>query len=375
MLQKFATTIVLIHKDLLGKSVSTADWYANHIVIGEQSYLYQSLQFEVGGTQNSLLFISHNNQKIGYVTIDRDLKKNLKAHDLYESVFKPTLRKHKKTSSLDLTIFAIIVLMISGLIFFRSEISTGLTNAIPFSFEKKIADQIFETTQKKQFEKQSEAEKNLQKLVFQIQELQSKDYTVHLSASKEPNAYATLGGHIFINVGLLQILKTPEELLGVVGHELIHSKNRHVVRGIFQGAGLFLFIQALLGDISGVAAVLIDGGVPLLNLSYSRDLESEADRESVEILFRNQIDPSGLDSALTQIEIEIQKMMNEVPAGDLLEKIQNQNFLRSHPQTADRKKLIQEQILKLRETQEFQNIKFKDLTAEWNALQKSLKDL
>ena len=174
---------------------------------------------------------------------------------------------------------------------------------------------------------------------------------------------------------MLEVLKTPEELLGVVGHELIHARHRHVVKGIFQGAGLYIFIQALLGDISGVAAVLLDGGVPLLNLSYSRELESEADRESVEILFRNQIDPSGLDSALTKIELEMQKMISEVPAGDIIEKLQNQNFLRSHPQTSERKKNIQEQILKLRQTQEFQNIKFKNLTLEWTALQKSLKNL
>ena len=198
---------------------------------------------------------------------------------------------------------------------------------------------------------------------------------MHLSANKEPNAYATLGGHIFINQGLLEILETPEELLGVVGHELIHAKHRHVVKGIFQGAGLFIFIQALLGDVTGVAAVLLDGGVPLLNLSYSRELETEADKESIELLFKNKIDPSGLDSALSKIEIEIQKLMSEVPAGDVLSKIQNQNFLRSHPQTEDRKKLIQEQILKLRSLDQYKQIQFKDLSMEWNELKKSLKDL
>ena len=50
--------------------------------------------------------------------------------------------------------------------------------------------------------------------------------TIDVIAGKTVNAYATLGGRIHVFDGLLQQAQTPDELAGVLAHEIEHVRNR-----------------------------------------------------------------------------------------------------------------------------------------------------
>ncbi|MFT3924800.1 MAG: M48 family metallopeptidase [Myxococcales bacterium] len=108
------------------------------------------------------------------------------------------------------------------------------------------------------------------------------------------NAFALPGGPMVIYTGLIRAAKTPEQLAGVLAHEMSHVTRRHGMKRIAQSLGIVAAIQLLFGDVSGIAAVAVqvlqEGAVN----SYSREQEHEADMDAVRTLARAQLDPNAL---------------------------------------------------------------------------------
>ena len=104
------------------------------------------------------------------------------------------------------------------------------------------------------------------------------------------NAFAMPGGYVVMHTGLLQLAATPEEVAGVLAHEVQHVEQRHSLRGIAQSLGMTAAIGLLLGDISSIALL----GGELLQLKFSRDHETEADREGLKVLVAAKINPAGM---------------------------------------------------------------------------------
>ena len=58
------------------------------------------------------------------------------------------------------------------------------------------------------------------------------EYKFHLVDAEEPNAFALPGGYIYITRGILLLLNNEDELAGIIGHEIIHSHNRHSYKSV-----------------------------------------------------------------------------------------------------------------------------------------------
>ncbi|MGB9365240.1 MAG: M48 family metallopeptidase [Xanthobacteraceae bacterium] len=116
----------------------------------------------------------------------------------------------------------------------------------------------------------------------------------------EPNAIALPGGHIYVFEGLVEKSESPDELAGVIAHEIGHVAHRDGTRSILQSAGLSFLFGMLLGDFVGGGAVVI-GARAVLQSSYSRDVESAADRYGVELMSRAGGDPRALGAILNRI--------------------------------------------------------------------------
>jgi predicted Zn-dependent protease len=255
------------------------------------------------------------------------------------------------------TIVGAIVIFVS-LIVFRGPIFGGIAYLIPFSVEKSIGDSVFNP---RMTSEQKETVEQLKLLVSEIKftdEKWNNQFTVHLSSETVANAYATVGGHIFINKGLVSLVETPEQLLGVVAHEMIHVKNRHVARSVFQSLGLYALLQFLVGDFTGIAAVLVDQGGPLLQLQYSRGLEDEADQEAIKVLIQNRINPIGLSQSLAKMNAESKKLIQQSPTPELLGKLQKIELLSSHPEIEKRIASLLEQAEKLTAEIEIRKLDF-----------------
>jgi Zn-dependent protease with chaperone function len=136
-----------------------------------------------------------------------------------------------------------------------------------------------------------------------------------------PNAFALPGGKVYLLDGLLQRARDPDEIAGIVAHELAHVRHRDGLRRIIQAGGTSFLIGLLLGDLFGSSA-LIFATQSILDASYSREAEQGADAFTVEVMHKLGRSPR--------------------PTGELLFRITGAEgkssitILNSHPLTEDR---------------------------------------
>ena len=151
-------------------------------------------------------------------------------------------------------------------------------------------------------------------------------YTMRVYVVNRPvvNALAAPGGHVVILHGLLERTDTPEELAGVMAHELQHILRRHTTRAVIQDVGTGLLLMALTGDMTGPLAYGLETARALGDLRYSRRAEEEADREGMKMLLAARVDPAGMIAFF-------EKMQKEEGAQS-----QALTYLSSHPMPAER---------------------------------------
>jgi Zn-dependent protease with chaperone function len=94
--------------------------------------------------------------------------------------------------------------------------------------------------------------------------------------SEIPNAIALPGGKIYLFDALLQKAQNPDEVAGILAHELGHVHHRHTMRSLIHNGGTSFLVGLLLGDITGGSAVIF-ATRSLLQASHSREAEQEAD--------------------------------------------------------------------------------------------------
>ncbi len=113
-------------------------------------------------------------------------------------------------------------------------------------------------------------------------------FPIKLTVVESPSveAFATVGGYVFVTTGLIEMSDREDEVAGVLGHEFGHVSKRHIAKRIekekFLSVGTFatLLLGALIPGAQGKAAVLTSGmgAMQTMSLKYSREDEEEADR-------------------------------------------------------------------------------------------------
>lgn len=103
------------------------------------------------------------------------------------------------------------------------------------------------------------------------------------------NAFCTPGGYIYVFTGIIKFLDAENELAGVLGHEIAHADERHSTEALTKAYGIDVLFSVILGDNSAIGQIASG----LLNLSYSRQNESESDMRSVEYLYPTAYDARG----------------------------------------------------------------------------------
>ncbi|MBX5481572.1 MAG: M48 family metalloprotease [Myxococcaceae bacterium] len=149
----------------------------------------------------------------------------------------------------------------------------------------------------------------------------------------EVNAFATAGGYLYVQTGLIRAVRNDAELAGVLAHEAGHVTARHVARALVQQYGLQAVAGLALGENPSQlqqlgAAVLANGAM----LHHSRAQESEADEYGARYARAAGFDPNGLISFFNTLR----QQSGDTPA--LL------TWLSSHPATGDRIAHLQQYI-------------------------------
>jgi len=123
-----------------------------------------------------------------------------------------------------------------------------------------------------------------------------------------PNAFALPGGQIVVFRGLLDFAESPDELAGVLAHEMGHVTFRHGTEGIVKSLGLAFFFGVMLGDLGSGAIGL--AGETLVSTAYSREAETEADSAALELLDRAGLRAEGVAEFFARLE----KAYGDMPA-------------------------------------------------------------
>ncbi|RXH12533.1 M48 family metallopeptidase [Bradyrhizobium guangzhouense] len=136
-----------------------------------------------------------------------------------------------------------------------------------------------------------------------------------------PNAFALPGGKVYVLSALLDKAENPDELAGILAHELGHLKHHDNMRGLIYNGGTSFLIGLLFGDVTGSSAVIF-ASRSVVEASYSREAETGADTFAIEIMHKLGRSPK--------------------PAAELMFRITGKeggglaSILASHPLTEDR---------------------------------------
>ncbi len=106
------------------------------------------------------------------------------------------------------------------------------------------------------------------------------------------NAFALPGGRIVVTGELIKKADTPEQVAGVLAHELGHVVHRHSEAQLIRATGLQLLIAIATGGGGGDTISSLAGLATILR--YSRQAEAEADTFALQTMENAAIDPLGL---------------------------------------------------------------------------------
>jgi Zn-dependent protease with chaperone function len=98
------------------------------------------------------------------------------------------------------------------------------------------------------------------------------------------NAAAVPGQNVVFFRGMLEEARSPEELAGVMAHEIAHVRRRHVTEALIRELGIGALIRLFAGGIGANAEQLV-------GLSFTREHEGEADADAIAMLKAANIDP------------------------------------------------------------------------------------
>lgn len=160
-------------------------------------------------------------------------------------------------------------------------------------------------------------------------------YPIHITVvhNSVQNAFALPGGEIVVYSAILDSMKNYEELVALLGHEVGHIEKRHTLKMLLKSLSNYIIISAILQDVSGIFAVLVDHAANVEKLSFNRKIEAESDQYGFEVMKTNRVNPQGMVDLFEQLNREGND--NIVPA-----------FLNTHPKLSDRIRKTKERIHK-----------------------------
>jgi Zn-dependent protease with chaperone function len=160
----------------------------------------------------------------------------------------------------------------------------------------------------------------------------SDTYPIELTLVKDTvaNAFAIPGGHVVVHSGLIAALKEPEELYALLSHEATHVNRRHSLQQMLGNLTGSYLLSMIGSNFNGLGNTLINQAGMLQSLSYSRQLEAQADWDGQELMVKNGTNPAGMAD-----------LMESLQAAHPDENFQL-SFLSTHPVSKDRIKKSRE---------------------------------
>ena len=149
-------------------------------------------------------------------------------------------------------------------------------------------------------------------------------YNIKVIKDTEIDSFATLGGYIYIDEGIIDFVQSDDEFAGVIGHETGHIERRHVLtsQSKLTALNLLFGIAAMFSPIMYEFGNLMEAGV---YTKIERADELQADRTGLQLMSRAGYDPDAMKTMMEHMGI----LENE--HSSLVDK-----YLQDHPDSAAR---------------------------------------
>ena len=169
-------------------------------------------------------------------------------------------------------------------------------------------------------------------------------FTLFLLKDRQINAFATLGGYVAVNAGLILAADREDEVAAVLSHEIAHVTQSHVLRAVERAqrdsVPILLAMLAAIAisqtshsssaDNGAMAAVIsAQGLLAQRQIDYTRDNEAEADRIGIRTLARSGYDPKAMADFFEKLQTVIRSNQGG-------ERERTPDYLQTHPVTTTR---------------------------------------
>jgi predicted Zn-dependent protease len=239
---------------------------------------------------------------------------------------------HRSSILAPLVAAAAVAVLAVGLVVRSERLVAAAVDRIPAAWEERLGEAAaVQTLAGARRLDEGEAHRVVQDLGDRLAARTEAAYRFRWILVDDPtiNALALPGGTVVVFTGLVRFADTPEELAGVLAHEVEHVVLRHSLRALVRSLGWRAVLSLLVGgagELGDQVAVLVER---LGGLRYSRQQESEADLEGVRLLQRAGIDARGMQRFFDRLA----EQSGEVPG-----------FLSTHPASRERAERIREQV-------------------------------
>jgi len=154
--------------------------------------------------------------------------------------------------------------------------------------------------------------------------------TVTVIQNPAVNAFAAPGGQIAVFSGLIDEARSPDEVAGVLAHEIGHAQLRHPTKALIRQTGLGLAAQSIGGNVGGLADLAV-------LLRSTRGAEAEADAEAVRLMRAASVSPAGLAQFFARLEEDADASPRE-GRNDLLDRLAD--YAATHPSDDSRRDVM-----------------------------------
>ena len=265
-----------------------------------------------------------------------------------------------------LLIIGLVWALFWGVFYLKDYVAKKATVWIPTRWEQKLGDvALAQIKAQTRFINDTSVLEPLNRLavpLFNSISDRSYKFDLFVSNAREVNAFALPGGYLVFNRGLLERARTPEEIQGVLAHEVAHVLKRHSLIQLAQNIGLGVAVQTLWGNENPYLDFLVKNGSKLLSLKFTRDHERTADDLGWELLQNAQINPQGMGAFFAGLKSEM-----DAKGGSGLGL--GAEFFSTHPTPQERIDRLDQKMARLGSQ------KFKSFEVEFKALQAGLSTI
>ncbi len=165
--------------------------------------------------------------------------------------------------------------------------------------------------------------------------------------NKEVNAFSLPGGYVYVYKGLLDNVRSDDELAGVLGHEITHAAHHHIQALSHEAskmnaqmmAGLLAAVLAHvpaadIGNLYQGASLLQEG---VMNIHFSQAAERDADHGGTILMAKAGYNPVGMLTFMEHLA-DLQKRQPDVVEG----------IMQDHPYETERVTLIQAELAQMK---------------------------